>query len=84
MCIVYATGGPRRFDFGKAEHGGRPPAGATVFAACDGERVSQWLDDYTFDAMSDVEFYEMRGLVEEVERCEFIGRGCPFRKAVVR
>ena len=81
MCIVYATGGPRHFEFAQAERGGQPPARATVFAACDGERVSEWLDEYLFEAMTDGEYYEMSNLADEVRRCEFIGSGCPYQQS---
>lgn len=83
MCVVYAIGGPRYFAFEKAEGNLRTPEGATVFAVCDGKRIEQTFDACVFDAMSDVEYYELQQLLGEVQNCEFIGHGCPYRQGML-
>lgn len=83
MCVIYATGVPRDFAFAKAEGGQKTPEGAVVFAECDGKRIEQQLDTYTFDAMSDEEYYELQRLLGEVRRCEFLGHGCPYRLGIL-
>lgn len=80
MCVIYATGEPRHFEFAKAEDGKQAPDDATVFAVCDGKRIDERLDADVFEAMSDGEYYELKSLVGDVRCCEFIGRGCPYRR----
>lgn len=81
MCVVYATGAPRYFEFAKTKRGEKAPTGATIFATCDGQYISELLDEYLFDAMTDGEYYELKDLVGEIRDCEYLGRDCPYRKA---
>lgn len=80
MCVIYATGEPRHFEFAKAEGGKPAPDGATVFAVCDGKRIDEGLDAHVFEAMSDGEYYELQRLLSDVRGCEFIGRDCPYHR----
>lgn len=79
MCVIYSTGEPRHFEFAKAEGDKQAPDGATLLAVCDGKHIDERLDAHVFEAISDGEYYELKSLVADLQRCEFIGRGCPYR-----
>lgn len=70
MQIVYATGQPRFFEFAVTAAPESVPADATLFATCSGESVTENLDEDLFDAMTDEEFYEFRGMVGEASARE--------------
>ena len=84
MCVIYATGEPRHFEFAKAEGDKQAPDNAIIFAACDGKRIEEQLDADVFEAMSDGEYYELQSLIGDLRCCEFIERGCPYRKGLFR
>lgn len=70
MTIVYATGGPRSFEFAVAHDRRKVPEGAAVMAVCDGPSTTKLLDDDTFERMSDEEYYELQGVIADAGRDE--------------
>lgn len=70
MRLVYATGRPRFMEFDIASTPDRVPAGARVFAACTAERADEHLDEQTFGAMSDEEFFTFKLLVHRARQLE--------------
>ena len=70
MHIIYATGHPGQLDFDIVQTRERVPHGARVFATCSRESVAEMLDDRTFYAMSDGEFYELRALIRKARELE--------------
>lgn len=70
MTVVYATGQPRFFEFATASGRDSLPAGAFVVAVCDGERTTEFIDEATFERMSDEEYYELQGIIAEVKSRE--------------
>jgi hypothetical protein len=74
MQFVYATGQPRNMKFAVANRQDRVPSGATIYATLqrDGKAVEN-LDEHTFNAMSDEEFYTYRSLVQDARQKETRG-----------
>lgn len=70
MRLVYATGQPRFMEFNIASTPDRVPAGARVFAACTADRAEEHLDEQTFGAMSDEEFFTFKQLVYRARQLE--------------
>lgn len=71
MQFVYATGQPRNMEFAITSRQDRVPSGATIYATLCGSRAVENLDEHTFDAMSDEEFYTFRSLVQNArQQCE--------------
>jgi hypothetical protein len=70
MHFVYATGQPGQFDFNLAQTRAGVPSGARVFATCTGESLAEMLDEHTFHAMSDGEFYELQALIRKARQLE--------------
>ena len=70
MIFVYATGRPRCMEFAIASTPDRVPAGARVFAACTAERADERLDEDTFGAMTDEEFFAFKQLVHRARQLE--------------
>ena len=70
MHIIYATGQPGQFDFDITQTRARVPRGARVFATSASESVAEMLDERTFQAMSDGEFYELQALIREARERE--------------
>lgn len=68
MTLVYATGEPRRYEFATAASRRHVPEGATVFAVIETGRGVEFLADQTFEQMSDEEYYELQGLVNDARR----------------
>lgn len=69
MQVIYATGQPRLLEFAIAEQRQAVPAGAIVFAICDGDRLVSQLDEYLFAAITDEEYYTYMELLRDaVER----------------
>lgn len=69
MRLIYATGQPRFFEFATADNRRQLPAGATILALVEGERTTSLLDERTFERMTDEEYYELRGLIEDARAC---------------
>ena len=69
MQFVYATGQPRNMEFAVASRQDRVPSGATIYATLyrSGKAVEN-LDEHTFNAMSDEEFYTFRSLIQEARQ----------------
>jgi len=57
-------------EFNIASTPDRVPAGARVFAACTAERAEEHLDEQTFGAMSDEEFFTFKQLVHRARQLE--------------
>jgi hypothetical protein len=74
MQFVYATGQPRNMEFAVTSRQERVPVGATVYATLyRGGKAVENLDEHTFNAMSDEEFYTFRSLVQDARRDEAQG-----------
>lgn len=70
MTLVYAIGQPRCFEFATACCQPKLPEGAVVVAACEGEHTTSLLDEHTFNRMSDEEYYELQGLINDARQRE--------------
>jgi hypothetical protein len=88
MQFVYATGQPRNMEFAITSRQDRVPSGATIYATLCGNKAVENLDEYTFNAMSDEEFYTYRSLLQNArqqpqqgERVE-AGNGDAVRKGL--
>lgn len=74
MQFVYATGQPRNMEFAVASRQDRVPTGATIYATLyRGGKAVENLDEHTFNAMSDEEFYTFRSLIQDARRNEAQG-----------
>ena len=73
MTLVYATGQPRFFEFATACCQPTLPDGAVVLATCEGEHTTSLLDEHTFDQMSDEQYFELQGLINDARQRE-VGR----------
>ena len=65
MQVIYATGEPGYLDFGIAEQRRAVPAGAKVFAICNGDRVVSELDERLFAALSDADYYDYKAVLRQ-------------------
>ena len=65
MQVIYATGEPGYLDFAIVEQRRAVPAGARVFAVCNGDRVVSELDERLFAAISDVDYYDYMAILRE-------------------
>ena len=71
MRLIYTTGaGRKRMEFAVVRQGDALPAGARVLAVCDGTRTVRRLDEETFRAMTDEDYYEMQALIAEAQEAE--------------
>ncbi|HEY1402501.1 MAG TPA: hypothetical protein VGB05_00085 [Pyrinomonadaceae bacterium] len=71
MQFVYATGQPRHMEFAVTSRQDRVPSGATIYATLHrGGKAVENLDEHTFNAMSDEEFYTFRSLVQDARQDE--------------
>jgi hypothetical protein len=70
MTIVYATGRPRFFEFATTTDRNLLPEGASVLAVCEGGRATEFIDEVTFERMSDEEYYELRGVIGDAKSLE--------------
>jgi len=70
LRIVYATGGPRKFEFHLTDNRRSVPKGATVFAICTREQTIENQDEDLFESITDQEYYTVRQMVAEAERLE--------------
>jgi hypothetical protein len=70
MRLVYATGRPRSFEFSVASGPLKLPAGARVLAVCDGTATDTRLDEQTFGAMTDEEYYTLQALISSTQSVE--------------
>jgi hypothetical protein len=75
MQFVYATGQPRNMEFAITNRQDRVPTGATIYATlCDSKAVEN-LDEHTFNAMSDEDFYAYRALLQNARQQQQQGEG---------
>jgi hypothetical protein len=70
MQLVYATGRPRQMEFGITSSPNLLPTGAEIYAVYEGDRADRRLDEQTFVAMSDEEFYTFQSLANVAEQNE--------------
>ena len=68
MQFVYATGQPRNMEFAVTSRQDRVPTGATIYATLCGSKAVENLDEHTFNAMSDEEFYTFRSLIQDARQ----------------
>lgn len=69
MQFVYATGQPRNMEFAVTNRQDRVPSGATIYATLHGGGLTvESLDEHTFNAMTDEEFYTFRSLVQDARQ----------------
>ena len=74
MQFVYATGQPRNMKFAVTNRQDRVPSDATIYATLQrGGKAVENLDEHTFKAMSDEEFYTFRSLVQDARQKEAQG-----------
>jgi hypothetical protein len=55
-------------EFAVTSRQDRVPSGATVYATLCGSKAVENLDEHTFNAMSDEEFYTFRALVQNARQ----------------
>lgn len=70
MQVVYATGQPGMLEFAITEQRRAVPAGATVFAICDGDRLETKVDERLFASISDEEYYNYMALLRDAVKRE--------------
>lgn len=70
MRLIYTTGGPRQMEFAVVSGQHAIPTGARVVAVCDGERTVRRLDEETFRAMTDEDYYTLDGLIADTQQAE--------------
>jgi hypothetical protein len=70
MTIIYAKGQPRFFEFGTASNRQQLPPGAVVLAVANGDHIVEHLDDDIFARMTDEEYYELQGLINDTRQPE--------------
>jgi hypothetical protein len=69
MQFVYATGQPRNMKFAVTSRQHGVPSGATIYATLQqGGKSVENLDEHTFNAMSDEEFYTYRSVVQDARQ----------------
>lgn len=68
MTIIYATGQPRHLEFGTASNQAQLPSGAVVLAVADGSSLAEHLDEHIFAQMTDEEYYELQGIINETRQ----------------
>jgi hypothetical protein len=68
MTLVYATGQPRHLEFATAASRRQVPAGASVLAVVEAGRTEDLLNDTVFEQMTDVEYYELREMINNARR----------------
>jgi hypothetical protein len=79
MQFVYATGQPRNMEFAITSRQERVPSGATIYATLCGSKAVENLDEQTFNAMSDEEFYAYRSLLQDARQQQQQGDGAETR-----
>jgi len=70
MQFIYATGQPRNMEFAVTDNTSAVPADATILATCTRGHEEEHLDEFTFAAMTDAEFYSFRALVNVARHLE--------------
>lgn len=70
MQLIYATGEPRRMAFGVAATHASLPLGSIVYAICDGTSAVERLDEFTYSAMSVIEYLTFRQMFADARRRE--------------
>lgn len=70
MHFIYATGQPRNMEFAVATTAAAVPADAVVLATFNRHHEEEYLDEQTFAAMTDAEFYTFRALTSIAQRLE--------------
>ena len=70
MRFIYGVGRPRGLEFGVASRRVAVPEGAELYAICEGAHTVRHLDEQTFAAMTDEEYFTLRELIAEAERAE--------------
>lgn len=70
MQLIYATGGQERMSFGVTRTHTSLPAGAVVYAICDGTSVVERFDEFTYDAMSNLEYLKFKQMVDDARELE--------------
>jgi hypothetical protein len=68
--LVIGTGQARNLDFTIVSGRDTIPAGARVYAIFSGDYVSDQLDEYLFDTMTDEEYYTFRALAQDARALE--------------
>src|SRR6266576_4156592 len=70
MVFVYGIGEPGDLEFHLAQDQKAIPEQGTTYAVCKGNRRDDYLDEYTFHAMTDGEYYELQAAINQAKRCE--------------
>jgi len=65
LHLVIGTGQPRNLKFAIVSGRETLPVGAQVYATFTGEYAFQQLDEHTFDAMTDEEYFTFRALAQD-------------------
>jgi hypothetical protein len=78
LRIVYATNGPRKFEFHLTDNRRSVPKGATIFAICTKDQTIENQDEDLFESITDQEYYTVRRMVADAEQVE--KEGVPIGK----
>jgi hypothetical protein len=70
MTLVYATGEPGFLEFATASNKGSLPAGAKILAVADGQRTTELIGETTFRRMTDEEYYELQGMINDIRQSQ--------------
>ena len=68
MIIVYATGEPGLLEFATASNRRSLPSDAKILAIADGERTTELVGENTFHQMTDEEYYELQGIINDMRQ----------------
>ncbi len=70
MRLIYATGKQERLSFAVTTTHTSLPAGAVVYAICDGESVVERFGEATYIAMTDFEYLRFKQMVDDAWQLE--------------
>ena len=84
MQVIYATGQPGHREFAVAEQRRAVPAGVTVFAICEGDRIESQVDERFFASISEEEYDHYMALLRDVVEREKLRLSDPNATAKVR
>jgi hypothetical protein len=70
MQLIYTTGERDGKSFAVTTKHTSLPAGAVVYVICDGASVVERFDEFTYRAMSNLEYLKFRQMVDDAWRLE--------------
>ncbi|HYO92040.1 MAG TPA: hypothetical protein VEQ40_10405 [Pyrinomonadaceae bacterium] len=72
MQLIYAVGGSGRMSFGVTNMLTSLPAGASVYAVCDGTSAVERVDEHTYAEMTEREYLTFKQMVNDAHRQELV------------